>query len=220
MRALLDLVAPTVCVGCGNDADGELCAACAGLIVVIGEPICERCGGPMRTPCPCEQLHGFRRARSLVAFAEPARALTLSLKRRGRRSTAVPMGRLLADLVLAHGLHTGTVTFVPGGRAARRRGFDHAELLARSVARSLGSRVAPLLTRTGDGPRQADVSLEQRRTNVRDRFVARPNEGTVLLVDDVFTTGATAEACATALRRAGAAAVDVVTWARTRRRSV
>ena len=163
---------------------------------------------------------GFERARSLVVFAEPARALTLSLKRYGRRSTAAGIGGLLAALASSHGLHAGTVTFVPGGRAARSRGFDHAELLARSVARSLGSRVERLLTRTDDGPRQADVSFADRRTNVRQRFAARATAGTILLVDDVFTTGATAEACATALTRAGAVSVDVVTWARTLRRSV
>ena len=82
-----------------------------------------------------------------------------------------------------------------------------------------------LLVRTGNGPRQADVAFAERRTNVTGRFASRRagrmtgrmTGGQVLLVDDVFTTGATAEACSVALRDAGAGRVDVVTWARTLR---
>lgn len=224
MRALLDLVAPTRCVGCGIATDGELCPVCAQQIVVITGPICDRCGSPGPGPapeCSCSALFGFRRARSLVTFAEPARALTLALKRRGRRPTSIGMGVLLAALASAEGLSKGkdVVTFVPGGRAARRRGFDHAELLARAVARALRIPMTPLLVRRVDGPRQADVSFEDRRENVSDRFGARPMGGAVLLVDDVFTTGATADACSIALLGTGARSVDVVTWARTLRRS-
>jgi predicted amidophosphoribosyltransferase len=75
-----------------------------------------------------------------------------------------------------------------------------------------------LLVRAHDGPRQADVPFTDRRRNVEGRFVAVKAKGSVLLVDDVFTTGATAEACAEALKKAGADRVDVVTWARTLRR--
>ena len=96
-----------------------------------------------------------------------------------------------------------------------RRGFDHCELVARAVARDLGVGAVGLLTRRHEGPRQADVPVALRRSNVARRFDARPVHGGVLLVDDVYTTGATAEACALALRRAGAESVDVVTWART-----
>jgi predicted amidophosphoribosyltransferase len=115
---------------------------------------------------------------------------------------------------------TGTevVAFVPAGRRARLAGFDHVELVARAVARQLGRPLGRLLYRVQDGPRQADVSLRDRRTNVSGRFAARPSPGRVLLVDDVFTTGATAEACSLALSASGARSVDVITWARTLRR--
>lgn len=168
----------------------------------------------------CADLGGFRRARSLVVFAEPARRLTLDLKRRGRGALARSIGRLLADLASAHGLadHAQTVTFVPAGGRARVLGFDHAELLARAAGRVLGIRMTRLVVRVNDGPRQADVAFAERRSNVRGRFAARPARGHVLLVDDVFTTGSTAEACALALLEAGATSVDVVTWARTLRR--
>jgi predicted amidophosphoribosyltransferase len=153
-----------------------------------------------------------------VAFAEPARSLTLALKRRGRPALVAGIGSLVADLAMAEGLEADSVTFVPAGRRARGRGFDPACLLARAVARELGVPLRALLVRAHDGPRQADVKQTERRANVRGRFAAVTTNGVVLLVDDVFTTGATAEACALALVRAGASAVNVVTWARTLRR--
>jgi predicted amidophosphoribosyltransferase len=213
MQLFTDLVVPLRCVSCGAIADGDLCAPCAEGVEVLAPPWCDRCGG--RLPCSCRSLEGFGRARSLVAFVEPSRRLTLVLKRRGSTSTVSAIGSLLAALSRREGLSGDVVTFVPGGRAARRRGFDHGELLARAVASGLGLRTAPLLRRTREGPRQADVPLAERRSNVSSRFAARRTAGSVLLVDDVYTTGATVEACALALRRAGAPSVDVVTWART-----
>jgi predicted amidophosphoribosyltransferase len=130
------------------------------------------------------------------------------------------VGGLLARLASAHGLVTGhtVVTYVPAGRRARGRGFDHAGLIASATAHALGSPLRRLVVRVADGPRQADVANNRRRANVRERFASRSASGHVLLVDDVFTTGATAEACSLALLEAGADAVDVVTWARTLRR--
>lgn len=218
-----ELLAPLRCVVCGAACDGDLCASCAGTLEPVRDPKCERCGAPApiaTADCPsCAPLSGFGRARSLLVYGGPATRLVLALKRRGRPGLATAAGGVLADLARVEGLEEGVVAFVPAGRTARRRGFDHAELLARAVARSAGRRCLPLLERTRRGVRQADVPLEERRTNVRGRFRARPVEHPVLLVDDVFTTGATAEACATALVEAGAPAVDVLTLARTIRRS-
>jgi predicted amidophosphoribosyltransferase len=193
---MLDLIAPPACVCCGAAADGDLCASCAERIVVLDEP-------------------GAAGVRSLVVWSEPVRAITLHLKRRGSRATANAIGALLAGLVRRDGLGGDVVTYVPGTRA---RGFDHAELIARATASTLGRPLRRLLRRTRPGPRQADVDLAHRRSNVEGRFTAQPVSGSVLLVDDVFTTGATAEACVRALGSAGASRVDVVTWARTLRR--
>lgn len=223
MRALLDLVAPDRCAACGGTSDGELCERCAERVVVLAGALCRRCGAPLRFErrrCPCTDLSGFRYARSLVAFAQPARSLTLALKRRARPDTVCAVGSLLAALALREGLRPddGVVTYVPAGRSAKGRGFDHAALIARATATALGLRVERLLVRAREGPRQADVPMSERRSNVAGRFTAEPVRRPVLLVDDVFTTGATAEACAVALASAGAPAVDVLTWARTLRR--
>jgi len=221
MRVLLDVVAPSLCVSCGVPADAELCRDCAEDVVALVPPWCERCGAVAASApgrcAECRDLRGFRWARSLVAYAEPARSLTLALKRRGRRPLARAVGGLVAELASANGFWTGdeVVTFVPAGRRARVAGFDHVELIARAAASALGASLRSLLVRAQDGPRQADVSFAERRSNVRQRFAGRPTGGRVILVDDVFTTGSTAEACSLALLAAGAASVDVVTWART-----
>jgi predicted amidophosphoribosyltransferase len=231
VRALLDLTAPIACVCCGRHGEAELCARCAEDLRPLVAPLCLRCGAPAAAELnecdQCRDLEGFGRARSLVVYAEPARSLTLVLKRRGRRALARSIGGLAARLAEAHGLvsETHVVTFVPAPKRARRVGFDHAELIARATARTIGCPVRRALVRVGGGPRQADVPFADRRDNVRRRFaprpIPRPITGPVLLVDDVFTTGATAEACSIALLQAGATSVDVVTWARTlRRRSV
>lgn len=218
MRVLAQLLAPTRCAACGRDADGDLCASCAHELVPLVAPLCARCGSGGTSCGSCRALEAVGRARSLVLYGGPASRLTLALKRRGRRGLAREMGSLLADLARAHDLAVdGVVAHVPAGQGARRRGFDHAELLAGAVATALGVRHLPLLARAAEGPRQADVPLAMRRANAARRFRARPWTGRVLLVDDVFTTGSTAEACARALRIAGAEKVDVVTFARTPR---
>lgn len=153
-----------------------------------------------------------------MAFADSSRRLVLALKRRGRPGLARDIGALMARLAGREGMDPDVVCWVPGGRSAGRAGFDHTELLARAVAVRLGVEARSLLHRAAEGPRQADVPLHQRRTNVRERFACRSARGRVLLVDDVLTTGATVEACASALAGAGAERVEVVTWARTLRR--
>lgn len=218
MRALVQLLAPVRCAACGRDADGDLCASCAHDLIPLVAPLCPRCGAPGTSCGSCGDLQAIRRARSLVLYGGPASRLTLALKRRGRPGLARELGALLGDLARLHDLVVdGLVAHVPAGRGARTKGFDHAELLARGVAAALGVRHVPLLARAREGPRQADVPLALRQANAADRFRARPTTSPVLLVDDVFTTGATAEACAGALRAAGAEAVDVLTFARTPR---
>jgi competence protein ComFC len=222
MRALLDLAAPTRCASCGIDSDGDLCATCAERVVAITTPICARCGAPSDAPvdacAQCLRLRGFARARSVVTYAEPARSITLALKWRGTRELASVMSALMAGVAGRADLCGEAVTFVPGGRRARGAGFDQAELLARGVGRSMNLPVRRHLFRVREGPRQADVPMAERRANVKGRFGSRRLSGTVLLIDDVYTTGATAQVCALALLESGAESVDVVTWARTVRR--
>jgi len=125
-------------------------------------------------------------------YAGAARTLVLDLKLTGRRAAAAPMIVALARAILRAGTSAEVVTWVPGRRRdTRARGFNHAELLGRGVAETLGLDARTLLRRRGYRPDQAALS------------------GAILLIDDLVTTGATARACTMSLRRAGAERVEV-----------
>jgi ComF family protein len=162
-------------------------------------------------------------ARAPYLYEGPARQALIRLKFGGQRSLAEALAPAVAS-VLALGPPAGwhargaerVVTWVPLGRKRRRdRGFDQAEVLARSVAAGLGLPVRPLLRRIVETGPQARRSGEERRVALAGAFEAReaPPER-VVLVDDVLTTGATAEACARVLAEGGALEVGVLAAAR------
>jgi predicted amidophosphoribosyltransferase len=140
-----------------------------------------------------------------------ARRLILDLKLRGLSTAADPLVEGMADLALRRGVKAGWVTFVPCRVVdRRRRGFDHAEVLALGVARRLGLRCVPALGRVGPALDQAGLSAAERAHNIRHAFSSEPVSGRVLVVDDLVTTGATASACARVLRGSGATGVEVL----------
>lgn len=144
-------------------------------------------------------------------YAEAPRSLVLDLKLRARRESAGPLVDGLCARALRVGVLADAVTWVPGGRSGvRLRGFDHAEILARGVASRLGLPAARLLAGRSGRRDQTGLDAAERRVNLRDAFIARPCSGRWLLVDDVITTGASARACARALRAAGATGVEVL----------
>lgn len=157
----------------------------------------------------------------MLPYVEEVRACLHALKYGRRRRLAATLGREAARKWVPGELSSpSAIVPVPLSRKRRReRGFNQAELIARAVAREaaipLWTRV---LTKTKDCPPQAGLSANARRKNVSGVYRARlpePLEGKVLLlVDDVLTTGATAEAAAGALLASGARAVDVLTLAR------
>jgi predicted amidophosphoribosyltransferase len=148
---------------------------------------------------------------AVLAYDGPARDVVARVKYRNHRSALAGLAAAMAASVTAP---PDVVTWAPTtARRRRDRGFDHAELLARAVARHLRRPCRPLLDRR-PGPPQTGRPLAERLAG--PRLEPRgPVSGRVLLVDDVVTSGATATAAALALRRAGATAVDVVAAART-----
>jgi len=215
---LLGLVLPTRCAGCGVPGE-SLCGRCLAGLVRIGPPVCERCGCPGAWPvrrcveCTGRRL-GFARARAAIVYDARARPLVSAWKERGRRDLVTPFAALVAEVVARPA--ADALTFVPGDRErGRERGHLPAARLAQALAEGWSLPLARLLERSGSSRRQAGLRRAERRANVRGLFVARRTvRGSVVLVDDVYTTGATAAACATALRRAGARSVDVVCLAR------
>jgi ComF family protein len=215
---LLGLVLPIRCAGCGVPGDA-LCAACAAALVRIAPPVCERCGCPGAWPVRCcvectGRRLGFATARAAIVYDAQVRPLVSAWKERGRRDLARPFATIVERAVPRP--QADVLTFVPGDRErGRNRGHVPAARLARELGAVWGIPVAPLLERSGSGRRQAGLARAERRANVRGLFRARGQaRGRVVLVDDVYTTGATAAACATALRKAGARAVEVVCLAR------
>lgn len=172
--------------------------------------MCEPCFAAA-PPGGVEELPGVGRALAAWRYLGAPRSLVLGLKLRGLRSCSARLERGLRRAIFAHGILGDAVTWVPARpRDIRRRGFDHAEVLARGLAALVGLQPLPLLRRAGGSRDQAGLSRSERMANLTAAFDATVCSGRLILVDDLITTGATARTCATALREAGAGAVEVV----------
>jgi ComF family protein len=153
-----------------------------------------------------------------VWLDEAAREAVHLLKYAGWWRVAEPMARLMARVDLL--CRPGVLVPIPlGARRARRRGYNQAERLAAALGKRTGLPLrADILRRRRDTPSQTFLTPEARRANIADAFACHdvPVEARVVLVDDVFTTGATLAEAALALLEAGVSAVDAVTFARAR----
>jgi len=211
---------PQLCPGCGAKADASrlLCPACHGAIPRLSMPLCACCLGRGRDPSSCRAHPAFRVWPAWI-YDERAALVVHALKYEGRAGLARALGAELArvvppeprpDLVLEVPLHSAR---------RRERGYNQAALLADALSGSSGvPRVPDALERLRPTRPQARLDPRQRRENVSGAFrVRRPEwlEGrTVLIVDDVMTTGATLGACLEALAEVGARAAGVaLAWA-------
>jgi predicted amidophosphoribosyltransferase len=216
--AILDLLLPLRCVACGT-AGGFLCAGCRSELVLLRGTVCARCGCPTAWPVErCGECAGrrlaFASARAAVAYDGPARALVSAWKERGLRRAGILAAELVAETVPRPPVEA--LTFVPGeGDRVAWRGLNTAEVLARSLAVPWQLPVEPLLERVRSVRPQRGLPRVARSANVRGSFRARGGvPPAVALVDDVYTTGATAAAAARELKCHGARSVHVVAFAR------
>jgi ComF family protein len=226
-----DALCPERCAACSVivGAGRLFCHACRPLVNVLGAPECPRCGAPDPAArlCPrwcADPAAPIRYARAWAEYEDPERPhrpvahALASFKYGGARRLGRRIARAMLERMPAEaGALIAPIPLHP--RRLRRRGFNQSAVVARHVARALGWPVAlRLLVRVRDTPSQTALSAAARAANVAGAFVvARPDRARdrrIVLVDDVWTSGATARAAAAALRVAGAASVDVLTFAR------
>jgi ComF family protein len=196
----------------------------------LSDPVCARCGTPFEIAVDPGQVCGaclahppaYGRARAALVYGDVSRDLVLSLKYQGRRDGLTVLGGWMANAGRELAADAGLIVPVPLHYIRLvRRGFNQSAWLAAELSRQSGVRLSvDALKRVKRTPIQGGLSAEGRRRNVQGAFRVRKaraglvKDQKILLVDDVLTTGATAEACARTLRRAGAACVDVITLAR------
>lgn len=230
-KLTLDIALPTLCVACRDPVDGEgVCASCWARLSFIAPPYCPRLGIPFVYDPGPDMLSmeaianppAYTRARAAVRYDDVARTLVHALKYQDRTDLAPPMGRWMARAGQA--LLDDADVLIPVPLHWRRgwsRRYNQSGALARIIERESGVKVAAeALRRIRRTEQQIGLSRPQRASNVQGAFKVAPDrqhliEGRrVVLVDDVLTSGATVDACARALLRAKAAAVDVLVFAR------
>ncbi len=225
-RAVLDFALPPRCPGCGTiTVEVDLfCQGCWSAVEFMGGG-CRSCGLPLEateaeTCGAClASPPALDRIRSAVAYGDTARGLVLRLKY-GRKTALArtmahymrrPLGELSANAMLA------PIPLHP--RRLWSRGFNQAALIAFALGRAGGHEADPLLLRrTKHTPRLKGMSVSERQRTVQGAFKLRDGRDVrgrnIILVDDVYTSGSTAAACARLLKRSGAASVELLTWAR------
>ena len=215
---LLDLLLPVRCVVCGVGGE-QLCAGCRESLPRLQPPLCERCGAPTAWPVArCRECSGrrlaFASARAAVAYDDRTRLLVTAWKERGLRRLAADAADVIAETLSPP--RATALAFVPPDRErVLARGYHPAERLAHELGERWELPVRPLVARTRSVRHQRGLTLPDRRRNVAGAFAPAAAAPTrVALVDDVFTSGATAAAAASALRKGGAKRVEVVTFAR------
>jgi len=215
---VLELLLPQRCLACGRTG-AQVCAACLGALPRLKPPFCQRCGAPTAWPVRrCAECSGrrlaFASARAAVAYDARVRAIVAGWKEHGLRRLATLAADAVTEQLPRPDVHA--LVFVPPDRDRRlERGHHPAERLARALGERWQLPVIDPLRRTSSAPRQRGLDVAARRRNVRGAFAAtRSVQRRVCLVDDVYTSGATASAAASALRAAGARQVEVVTFAR------
>lgn len=208
--ALLDLLFPPKCALCGrilSENETDFCVACR-----REAPIFPEIQGNIH-PSGKSRLQFLDSFTAVWYYKENVRSGILRLKFHGALHLAAPYGRVLAmKLYGAHPEVFDYVTWVPvSSRRRRQRGYDQANLLARTVGKELGVEPLGLLRKVRDNPAQSGLQAEQRRANVLGAYAFSGKADVcgkrILLIDDVFTTGSTAEECARVLKSAGASAV-------------
>lgn len=220
---LVDFFFPRRCVGCGKSGD-FLCVGCSQRLPRLLKPFCQKCGKPESSGGLCPACWGQETAidgiRSVFRFEGIIRQAIHELKYRNLKAISGRLATLMARYLRDNPVHGEVLVPVPLHlRRLRERGYNQSSLLARELGKLI---VLPVvddgLHRLKDSlPQARTTTVEERRRNVTNAFACRDDVlsgRSVILIDDVCTSGATLEACAKAVKSAGAVSVWGLTLAR------
>ncbi|HEV2581520.1 MAG TPA: ComF family protein [Ktedonobacteraceae bacterium] len=226
LSPLMDALYPPHCVGCQRTG-AIICADCLAQMAPLALPVCPCCGIPVPQAALCQSCQRdpprITALRSASKYQEPLRGCIRALKYEGNTRLAEPLGLVLAQAFRRYGLSADALLPVPlHPERHAKRGYNHATLLAQVCARHLALPCyEQMLLRHRDTLSQVGLTPRERQQNVQGAFVCSPaftrgalTGRTLLLIDDVCTSGATLEACAAPLFAAGAAAVIGLALAR------
>ncbi len=220
-KLTLDLVFPLHCVGCHREG-AVICAECVAGLKRLEMPFCDKCAQPNTGPICAGCLEHplvVDTIRAPFLFDGPVREAIHRLKYREQRASAAQLAHLMADTAARSVASLDVITPVPlHSSRLRRRGYNQSFLLAKEIGKILELPVqGGMLSKVKNSPPQVEaLTREDRQSNVSGSFKCqRPVEGlTVLLIDDVATTGSTLSECAATLKSAGARAVRGLVLAR------
>ncbi|MFC1846777.1 ComF family protein [Chloroflexota bacterium] len=219
----LGLLFPCWCLGCGREGS-LICADCRLKLPEIKPPLCPRCGMPQPGGILCAgclnhkpKIDGIR---SVFRFEGIMRQAIHRFKYNNLRAIAKPLARLLGDYLATYPLTAEVIVPVPlHRRRLRERGYNQSELLAKELGKITGLPLIKggLFRQQLSQPQARAASAVERRKNVAGAFICRGDnlkDKSILLIDDVATSGATLDACAAALKAAGGGKVWGLTLAR------
>jgi len=230
-KNLINLVYPLHCASCKKPLDPEnnssICGHCIGLIKPNPAPYCIHCGRSVDTAgCACDDClknrPAFSRALSACLYEGKLKELILQFKYNGKLALSGDLSGLISDFLynnpdILEGVDM--ITFVPSSAdRVIKRGFNQSKVLAKHLSDSYGIPMADYIEKIASTKNQNELARQDRLSNLKNAFRAKGSVNltglTILIVDDVMTTGATLNECAIALLKAGAGSVRCLTLAR------
>lgn len=221
-RGFLDFIFPPKCRLCGKTSTEVICAECLDSFLRIHGNICRKCGKPCQRSvdecrdCAGRTLH-FSLARSGGSYAGSLKEAIHHLKYKNGKRLAPYLARFVSDCASDLVNDVDAIAFVPlTGYRKAKRGYNQSELIAEELSLLYSKPLYEGLVKTRNVSEQNKLGLADRHTNIKGAFTAKTRvPGSILLVDDVYTTGSTVSECALALKKMGAPEVFVLTVART-----
>lgn len=214
------------CDVCGAELVDEtrvrLCSKCVDTLPFVGEHICQYCGMPLKDESDyCNRCqyskHEFTKNRAPLVYDGDVKKMVYALKYNKKKYIAQTLGALMSDTFLKHNMSADIIVFVPmTQQEEKNRGFNQSELLALEVGRRLDLPVLPALVKVRSTSQQKELKGKDRATNLEGAFACvfeQVKNRRILLIDDIFTTGATANECTKVLLKAKARDVSVLTAA-------